>query len=82
MDPSVVRELEQALGPSAVLTNAAGRGSTLKEYGALMAEDDRSRAGAFAVRVRDVTEFLGELGLSAPLRQVTPPPSCTTPWGG
>lgn len=68
MDPSVIRELEQALGPAAVLTNAAGCGSTLKEHGALMAGNDRARAGAFAARVRDVTEFLGELGLSAPLR--------------
>ncbi len=54
----------------AIITNAAGCGSTLKEYGALMAEDDRARAGAFTALVRDVTEFLGELGLSAPLRPV------------
>jgi glycolate oxidase iron-sulfur subunit len=51
----------------AVLTNAAGCGSGMKEYGALFAgQPDEAEAKAFAARVRDVSEFLAELGLVAP----------------
>ena len=48
-----------------VLTNSAGCGSTLKEYGALLAGDPQwaARARAFAARVRDVTEYLAARGL-------------------
>jgi glycolate oxidase iron-sulfur subunit len=52
----------------AVVTNAAGCGSAMKDYGALFAdtplEDDAKR---FAARVRDVSELLDELGLAVPL---------------
>src|SRR5690242_18055794 len=53
----------------AVITNAAGCGSTLKEYGELFAADteEHARAHAFRAKMRDATEFLAELGLSAPL---------------
>jgi glycolate oxidase iron-sulfur subunit len=56
----------------AIITNAAGCGSTLKEYSHLftMADDDLARAGLFAGRVRDITEFLDELGIVAPMRPV------------
>jgi glycolate oxidase iron-sulfur subunit len=56
----------------AIVTNAAGCGSTLKEYEHLFVpeEPEHQYARAFAARVRDVTEFLAELGLSAPLRAV------------
>jgi glycolate oxidase iron-sulfur subunit len=56
----------------AVLTNAAGCGSTLKEYAHLFAADDPAHAQAarFTAKMRDVTEFLAELGLSAPMREV------------
>lgn len=49
----------------AVLTNAAGCGSTLKEYGELLAHDPayRGKALEFAARMKDVTEFLGSIGL-------------------
>ncbi|MCL6480630.1 MAG: (Fe-S)-binding protein [Firmicutes bacterium] len=57
-------------GFDALVTNAAGCGATLKEYAHLFPLSERARAGAFAARVRDVTEFLAELGLSAPLREV------------
>jgi glycolate oxidase iron-sulfur subunit len=66
----------------AVVTNAAGCGSTLKEYGHLFSpeEPERSQARAFAAKVRDVTEFLAALGLTAelyPLRhRVTYQDSC------
>jgi glycolate oxidase iron-sulfur subunit len=53
----------------AVVTNAAGCGATLKEYGQLLGESDagHERAEEFSGRVQDVTEFLAELGLVAPL---------------
>jgi len=61
-----------------ILTNAAGCGSTLKEYPQLFdeaeeatpAEPDLEQARAFSTHVRDVTEFLADLGLSAPLRSM------------
>ena len=56
----------------AILTNAAGCGSTLKEYTNLLQPSHSSAKVAtdFSSRVRDVTEFLAELGLSAPLNPV------------
>jgi glycolate oxidase iron-sulfur subunit len=57
----------------AIVTNAAGCGSTLKEYHHLFrqGEPEYPAAEAFSSKVRDVTEFLAALGLSAPLRAVT-----------
>jgi glycolate oxidase iron-sulfur subunit len=54
----------------AVVTNAAGCGSTLKEYDRLFTpgEPEYGQASAFAKKTRDVTEFLAGLGLSAPLK--------------
>jgi glycolate oxidase iron-sulfur subunit len=56
----------------AILTNAAGCGSTLKEYTHLFAADDpaHAQAGRFTAKMRDVTEFLAELGLAAPMRAI------------
>jgi glycolate oxidase iron-sulfur subunit len=56
----------------AIVTNAAGCGSTLKEYPLLFpaGSPDHDRAVAFRARMRDVTEFLADLGLSTPLREV------------
>ena len=56
----------------AILTNAAGCGSTLKEYEHLFSveEPEHARAAAFHAKVRDVTEFLAALGLSAKLRDL------------
>ena len=67
----------------AIITNAAGCGSTLKEYTHLFSEEEGERCGRsseaagrsaelaakFTAKVRDVTEFLADLGLSAPLRE-------------
>ncbi len=65
----------------AIITNAAGCGSTLKEYTHLFLEDGHARenpsrdvldaknAAEFSSKVRDITEFLASLGLSAPLRK-------------
>ncbi len=62
----------------AIVTNAAGCGSTLKEYAQLFATgreenestDDAERAAEFSRGVRDVTEFLSDLGLSARMREM------------
>ncbi len=56
----------------AVITNAAGCGSTLKEYDQLFPSDDpaHEKALQFRRKMRDVTEFLDELGLIAPLREL------------
>jgi len=55
----------------AILTNAAGCGSTLKEYDHLFSpnEPEHAAAEAFSKNVRDVTEFLATLGLVAPLKE-------------
>jgi len=47
----------------AVVTNAAGCGSNVKEYGHLLRDDPEyaERAKAFAAKCRDVSEFLSEL---------------------
>jgi glycolate oxidase iron-sulfur subunit len=51
----------------AVIVNAAGCGSGIREYGLLFAgEDDRAAAAEFAARAKDVSLFLHELGLVAP----------------
>jgi Fe-S oxidoreductase len=49
----------------AIVTNAAGCGAAMKEYGHLLAADPvyAERAERFAGLVRDAAEFLGELGL-------------------
>jgi glycolate oxidase iron-sulfur subunit len=57
-------------GFDAIVTNAAGCGSTLMEYGHLFAasEPEHAAAVSFQSKVRDVTEFLAGLGLSAKLK--------------
>jgi glycolate oxidase iron-sulfur subunit len=53
-------------GFDAIITNAAGCGSTLKEYGELL-EHDPAYAGdarRFAAHVKDVTEFLASIELN------------------
>jgi glycolate oxidase iron-sulfur subunit len=59
----------------AIVTNAAGCGSTLKEYHNLFGHDEPEYAAAeaFSAKVRDVTEFLAKLGLSASLHPIAPP---------
>jgi glycolate dehydrogenase iron-sulfur subunit len=53
-------------GFDAVITNAAGCGSTLKEYGELLEDDPAyaAKAREFAGRMRDITEFLASLELN------------------
>jgi len=58
-------------GYDAIVMNAAGCGSTLKEYGELLADDAQysAKAHAFASQMRDVTEFLAGIELN---REMTP----------
>ena len=51
-------------GVERIAVNAAGCGSSMKEYGQLLADDPAwaDRARAFSARVRDVTEIVSELG--------------------
>src|ERR1700687_861219 len=53
----------------AVITNAAGCGSTLQEYEELFAAgtEDHAKAHALRNKMRDATEFRADLGRSAPL---------------
>jgi len=54
-------------GADVYIINAAGCGSALKEYGALFADEPQwtNRAIAFSAQVRDVTEYLDEMGFPA-----------------
>jgi len=54
----------------AIITNAAGCGSTLKEYDHLFSPEEPEFAPAreFSAKVRDVTEFLAALGLAVKLK--------------
>jgi glycolate oxidase iron-sulfur subunit len=68
---SFARELIDSFegsGVEYVVVNAAGCGSTMKEYAGLLADDPAyaDRAKAFTDRVRDVSEILDELGPVAP----------------
>lgn len=67
-------------GLDAIITNSAGCGSTLKEYSHLLADDPAyaARAEAFAAKVRDVSEFLDDLGWAAPLRPLSDRPVTLT----
>jgi glycolate oxidase iron-sulfur subunit len=63
-------EIFERAGVDRVAVNAAGCGSSMKEYGQLLADDPAwtDRARAFASRVRDVTELVAELGPSRAAR--------------
>jgi glycolate oxidase iron-sulfur subunit len=68
-----VLSLERATGDfDAIITNAAGCGSTLKEYDELLDHDAEyaDRARGFVARMRDVTEFLASIEPNAPVREV------------
>lgn len=59
-------------GADVYAVNAAGCGSSLKEYGHLLASDPAwaERAAAFSLRVRDIAEWLDEIGISPELGPV------------
>ncbi len=57
----------------AIIINAAGCGHTLKEYGHILGDDPqyKEQAQQFANKVKDVQEFLSEVGLTAKLSPLT-----------
>jgi glycolate oxidase iron-sulfur subunit len=61
-------EAFEAAEVDTVVANAAGCGSSLKDYGHLLRDDPAyaARARAFSAKVRDVTELLAELDPRAP----------------
>ena len=56
-------------GLDAIVVNSAGCGSQMKEYGQLLADDPAyaAKRARFAAKVRDVSEWLDEIGWVAPL---------------
>jgi glycolate oxidase iron-sulfur subunit len=75
-EPETARRLARrnlgAFAPDldAVIVNAAGCGATMKRYGGLFepSDPDAPRAAELAGRVRDVSEFLADLGIEPPPR--------------
>lgn len=61
-----------SLGVDAIIINAAGCGSTLKEYGVLLDDDAdyAARARGFSRKVRDINEFLVDIGFRHPTARV------------
>jgi len=63
---ATIRAFEQA-GVDAVIVNAAGCGSAMKEYEQVLAGSEwGDRAAAFSAKVRDFSEFLADIGPIAP----------------
>ncbi len=58
----------------AIITNAGGCGSHLKHYHKLLADDPRfaARAALWDGKVKDIHEWLWEIGLKAPSRELPP----------
>ena len=81
---SLARSLIDAFTPfdglDAIIVNSAGCGSQMKEYGFLLADDEvyAAKAIAFAAKVRDVSEFLEEIGWTAPLKATSQTPVTMT----
>jgi glycolate oxidase iron-sulfur subunit len=59
-------------GFDAIITNAGGCGSTLKEYGELLEHDAEyaEKARRFSALVQDVNEFLASIDMNPPMRVV------------
>jgi glycolate oxidase iron-sulfur subunit len=62
-------EAEQSRGLDAIVANASGCGTQVKDFGFMFRNDARLAGAASAVsaRTRDVTEILAELGLPPPI---------------
>src|SRR5262249_44911840 len=54
----------------AIIVNVAGCGSMLKDYGHHWADEKQHEREQFAAKIRDVNEFLDQLGLISPLGEI------------
>lgn len=65
-------ELFSGLDLDYIVTDCAACGAETKRYGALLADEPAyaAPAAAFSTRVRDISEFLAEVGLRAPAGRV------------
>ncbi len=65
-------ELFEKTGVETIITDCATCGSTLKDYGRLLADDSNwaGRASAFSARVQDISEFLMSIPLEKPQGRV------------
>ncbi len=65
-------ELFEKAGVETIVTDCATCGSTLKDYGKLLADDSEwaERAAAFSSKVRDVSEFLMSIPLEKPTGRI------------
>jgi glycolate oxidase iron-sulfur subunit len=63
----------------AIITNAGGCGAHLRHYGRLLADDPRWREQAMAWdrKVRDIHEWLAEIGIRPPAQASGPPETAT-----
>lgn len=61
------------LDVDALIINSAGCGSTVKDYGEILTEDETfsERAEALSVMTKDVMEFLSEIGLTGELKELS-----------
>ncbi|HEU5400364.1 MAG TPA: heterodisulfide reductase-related iron-sulfur binding cluster, partial [Terriglobales bacterium] len=68
------KNIDAMLGPGidAVISNAAGCGCMMKEYGELLEHDAEysAKAREFAGRVKDINEYLAEMGLRTPVKKI------------
>jgi glycolate oxidase iron-sulfur subunit len=68
------KNIDAMLSPEfdAIVNNAAGCGSTMKEYASLLEHDPKyaEKAKQFVAQVRDISEYLAEVGLVPPERQL------------
>lgn len=65
-------EAFERLNVDAIIINAAGCGSNLKEYGHLLHDEPEwaDRAAKFSAKVKDITEYLAKLGLVGKLGRI------------
>jgi glycolate oxidase iron-sulfur subunit len=66
-------------GLDAIISNSAGCGSHLKRYGHLLADDPAyaGRAAAWSSKVRDISEWLVEIGFRRPIPSLSPEATVT-----
>ena len=58
--------------PDRIIVNAAGCGAAMKEYGSLLSDDPTfaDSAREFSSKVRDISEFLCEIGVEPPIGRI------------